>query len=322
MPKVYVSYAYYEGADPRYQKNLEYFLKMGCPPDPDVTYKIMVQGHTCSQSHLIPKHVEVVRTENTGFDLGAHGKGMNDDTVDKHDLFVFMNSGCRGPFLPSYWPQKAHWYYAFMERMKRHDNPGIVGVSNFCHPKIKKPVVETWCFAMPKNALKDVRSNTTVFNLHQSKSDAVVNGEDTLGPYLYDQGYDLDCMLYKYLNTNWKEQDNTCNGCGIPSRPWNYAGISMHPFETIFYKTYWQSAKASENGYKCPFEQRYTEWALGEEECTDREHFTDLKPQNVIVDSDDTVKKFNPYVVLSIVLGTILVGTFVWLSLIYSKSIL
>lgn len=270
MLDVLVSYSYYEGSNPRYQENLMFFIKEGldrfAPYHDDNVHTIFViQDKVCSVPLPCKKNVTVIKTENTGFDLGAHGKALRSIAPRKFDHYVFLNSGQRGPFLPSYWPVKEHhWSQVYINRMSRHPKPGVVSSSMFMHPYIKKPIAETWAFAMPRAAMEDVINHTRVFELHKTKDDTVKNGEDTMSPYLFDKGYQLDTLLFKYRDTDWTKTITDKKNSTIPSRPWSYDSISIHPMEVVFYKTYWQSISPhiKKNGYVCPFEERYTQWAL------------------------------------------------------------
>lgn len=279
--KVLVSYSYYEASQTRYQDNLKFFLHeaVGQPchdKTVDCTYVLVVQGHKCSVP--IPPNVRVHYTDNTGFDLGAHGKALELYKNQKFDAYVFLNCGQRGPFLPNYWPTNRHWSYVFLDRLFKQEKPGIVGVSIFCSKHLKKPVVETWAFCMSRDALETIQRNTGVFQLHSSKHSAVHKGEHTLGPYLFDHKFGMDCLLYKYRNVDWQNQAMKCNNCAIPSRPWSYEDISIHPMEVVFYKTFWQSFPGQRSGYKCPYETRYTQWALGEDPKADKEELNGTLP--------------------------------------------
>lgn len=273
MVRLLVSYAHYEGGNERYHKNLEFFIKMGYLPfrkckNIETVLHVVVQGHTCSADELLDSEPEIVvhRKENKGYDLGAHGytlKFLQDrHELEDFDYFLFLNCGQRGPFLPSYWDRTIHWFDAFLVRMNQHENPGICGSSIFCHRSIQKPVVETWAFAMPQKSVLDVLKNTKVFHNHKSKEDVVVNGEDALGPYLYDRGYQLESLLYKYKSQTWDQKCQPCQktSISIPSHPFQYDGIMINPLEVIFYKTYYQSIPGKPS-YDDPTEAIYTVWS-------------------------------------------------------------
>lgn len=56
---------------------------------------------------------------------------------------------------------------------------------------------------------------------------------------------------------DWRDQRHwRCNNNVHPSRHGTYAGLAMHPFETVFLKASWHVGE--------PFVQRYSEWALAQ----------------------------------------------------------
>lgn len=329
MRRTLVSYSYYEGSDPRYAENLRFFLNEGLKSlnqHKHVDYIFVVQGRNCSVQ--LPEHtqVRVLLTDNSGFDFGAHYKGqvyLQQQGVDltQYDTLIFMNSGQRGPFLPSYWDDAHHWSEIFERRLAKHQRPGIVGSSMFCHKDTKQPIVETWCFALSQDAFQDVRENTSVFTVHATKYRAVIDGEDRLTPYLYDRGYDVDSLLFKYRDMDWSKG---CDNCVIPSRPWSYEDITVHPFEVVFYKTYWRSsANEDENGYVCPFEQRYTEWALKKNPAS----VLKLRPSSYNIEDGKARKSRwrqhikNPLLIATVALSTVTLVLIIWLVLLYSPSV-
>ena len=270
---VFVSYAYHEPSTrpERVRDNVRLFLTLGTtPPHPTVTYHLTLQGSPAPPQ--IPSHVQVLSSENTGFDLGAHGKALASLDRSAFDFFVFLNCGARGPFLPTYWPSDRHWTTVFTDKLRAQSHPGIVGPSLFFHAQPRDAVVETWAFALSRAALEAVLASTSVFALHATKDAAVRHGEDTLTPFLQKHGFDVDCFLLRYQHHQpWRTDlalatPEALNHGQIPSRPFRYEGINVHPLELVFYKTHWRSSGAMDDGYECPFEQRYTQWLLDESE--------------------------------------------------------
>lgn len=280
---VLISYSYFEPDDKksaqRYQRNLKFFLKEGVekfqklPNIHQFKTCVLVQGGKCGVKELSDDIR--INSENTGFDLGAHYKVIQklDPEISKYDYYIFLNCGQRGPFLPTFWnSEQDHWSKVFINQFeKQKSKPGGVSASMFFHPKIKRPILETWAFALPRNVLRDVWKSTSVFSIHKTKENAIVQGEDTLGPYLYNHGYELGCLLYKYRDRDWLKvkdiSEDVIEG-DIPSRPFAYEGINIHPLEVVFYKTFWKtSAYDDENEYICPFEEKYTQWVLNEKDA-------------------------------------------------------
>jgi hypothetical protein len=265
-PTWVVSYAYYESG-PRAVENLRFFLQEGIQKmlhthsAETVVVAVSLNG-PCSLS--LPDSVCVTQRDNHGFDWGAHAANLSATGLPTRGA-MFLNAGQRGPFLPAYWPRDRHWLHAMADH--REEDTGIVAASVFTHEIHKCPVAETWAFYLTAKALEHVYEHTDIFSNAATKLEAVQR-EDRLTEHLLDQGFALESLLYKYRHQVWRRSDpyNSRNEDRIPSRPWSYADISIHPVESLFYKTHWNSSTSPhENGYECPFEQRYTEWAFGEE---------------------------------------------------------
>ena len=269
--KVFVSYVYYEKKSQRHRDNLRFFIQegiQGCDPGCADVY-LSINGHRCDVK--LPDETpnfKVYRRENTGFDFGAHAGALKlllettqsrSFTELKYDAFVFLNGSQRGPFLPSYWPKTDHWSKVFTNRMTQN---ALVGSSQFFHPNTLTPTVETWAFALRPDAMQIAWDHKGIFREHPSKHSAVC-AENALTPLILKHNLKYCSLLLKY-NTG-KDIVQT-NQAKIPSRPWSYEGISIHPLETVFYKTFWDSSIASENLYDCPFEVKYTQWKFGEPE--------------------------------------------------------
>jgi len=275
---VLVSYAYYEKNTERHKKNLEFFLKEGYERFrnfKNVDVYLCLNGGKCNV--VLPPESEnfkVVKRPNSGFDFGAHQDVLNIvlkkyGSFDKspYSTYVFLNGSQRGPFLPVYWRPDLHWSTVFSDKLK---SCGLVGSSKFIHSKDRTDTIETWAFALRPDALKTVWDIGTVFKQHLNK-DSACRAEDELTRLVLVAGLKVDSLQLKYSRNN---SANNTNNYNIASRPWNYEDISIHPLETVFYKTYWDTAPSSDNGYECPFEQRYTEWLLG----GTNEYTTDVFP--------------------------------------------
>lgn len=265
-PNVFVSFVYYEKNTERHQENLRFFLREGVERfrSSHIDIHLTINGHDC-QVELPESGITIHRRDNVGFDFGAHYEclkyalekvGGNIDALP-YNTYIFLNGGQRGPFLPEYWPTDKHWSDVFTDKFDKH---GIVGSSQFYH-KDGSPVIETWAFALRKDAFKIAWTDGTIFRIHPTKLSAVL-AEDHLTPLLVQHGLTYSSLLLKY-----GKNTNQTNRFDIPSRPWSYEGINLNPLETVFYKTYWDSsANELENLYNDPVEIRYTQWKYGEAE--------------------------------------------------------
>ena len=91
-----------------------------------------------------------------------------------------------------------------------------------------------------EKGLELVLKDGTIFYNHETKRDAVINGEYGLSRCIINNGFTIDCMLEKYKNINWYDgRNNFMNDNNHPSRKNSYFGGSIDPYEVIFHKWFW-----------------------------------------------------------------------------------
>ena len=130
---ILVVYSYYEM--PRAARNLRFFLERtrldwepgdsdACHARPRLQLLLVISGHRCSVPLPLAANVRVLRVENSGSDLGAYtdaleALGISLAAKGWRQLFaylLFINSSCRGPFLPPY-AGKLHWTEPFTSKI-------------------------------------------------------------------------------------------------------------------------------------------------------------------------------------------------------------
>jgi hypothetical protein len=87
------------------------------------------------------------------------------------------------------------------------------------------------------------------FNCHTSKTDAIIKGEHGFSRALLEANMNFDTLLAKYARVDWRKitrHSLKCNKNIHPTRNSSYFAASgfrmtVHPFETIFYKPVWVS---------------------------------------------------------------------------------
>jgi hypothetical protein len=247
--RVLVNYSYYETPIAKY--NLEFLLyqENKSQLNSHVDYNIIIQGFHCSVTLPEDKQFRIIRKVNRGYDFGAHEEGLKmrlkDNDIDEiselpYDAFVFLNSGCTGPFLPNY--INLHWTQLFCSKLT--DQVKLVGSSIVCLPTTDLggfgPKVEGFFFCLDKIGLSLLWKKGNVFTSHKNKTEAILNGEYGMSKDILAAGYNLDCLIYRYKDIDWRDRKNwKCNDCKFPSRSNTLDGISLHPFETIFHKAHW-----------------------------------------------------------------------------------
>ena len=270
--EVIISYAYYETKQSMY--NFDFFCQVGIVDDPKLLYIIVINGYTCSVEIPNFKNIIVIKRDNIGFDFGAHGVSIT-HLLDQYETienipcnnFMFINCSVIGPFLPSYYPTNIHWTNIFTSRLS--ESIKLVGTSlvniqfvkNKLFNNFAGPNIEGFCFCLDKVGLLLVYNKGTVFVNHQNKQLCIHDGEFGLSNVITDNGYNIDCLLYKYENVDWTDKQNWIiynNDHKFPSRKDKYDGISIHPFEVVFHKWYWFNDDIVNYDYV----KKYKQWKL------------------------------------------------------------
>ena len=240
--KIFISYVYFPSPSNDY--NLSYFIENEIKYRENVFYSIVINGHNCA--YTIPKlsNVNVIYRDNTGFDFGGYEASINYafekwGEYQEFDYFFFMNSGVIGPILKD---KTEDWYSKFTTKFTNLVK--LVGTTIVCLPQWDAggfgPKVEGFCFCLDKKGLELVLKDGTIFYNHETKRDAIINGEYALSRCIINNGFTIDCMLEKYKNINWYDgRNHFMNDNNHPSRKNSYFGGSIDPYEVIFHKWFW-----------------------------------------------------------------------------------
>jgi hypothetical protein len=144
--------------------------------------------------------------------------------------------------LPKYWPIEIPWTKIFTNRL--NGDVHAVGTSIVClyEPNLGGvgPRIEGYAFAATSYAVYLAWANG-VFDCHQNKKDAIIEGEYGLSKLLLDNGLNIDSLLLKYGEIDWRKKENwNCNNNVHPTRRGSYDdGMSVHPLEVVFHKPIW-----------------------------------------------------------------------------------
>ncbi|PRW33169.1 hypothetical protein C2E21_7839 [Chlorella sorokiniana] len=290
---VLVSYSYFE-KDSIQRDNFDFFITMGMglanrlggPAATD--FVVVVNGAVCrpcsrlyplmqeSASPLLPPSVLTAeykgdglallkRTENEGMDFAAHNVTLSwmasQGKLGRYKYFIFLNSSIKGPFVPNYMPAGWQWTQAYTDALR--GDVKAVGSSLVCLPEVDAggfgPKLESWAFGVDQDGLEALLREG-VFHLRTCKlcdDGVVVKGEYGLTSALFKYGFNVDTLMAMYRGVDWRDKRHwRCNNNVHPSRHGTYAGITMHPFETVFLKASWHVGE--------PFVERYSAWALAQ----------------------------------------------------------
>ena len=247
--KTVVSYAYYETSRSAY--NLDFFAQVGIIPDDSILFVIVINGGKCCVELPRQSNCVVLTRPNVGYDFGAHSetikylKSTYGEELSPFDNFIFMNCGVIGPFLPTYYPKNLPWTHVFTSKL--NSTVKLVGtiMTTFAQGYVHGagPHIEGFCFCLDKIGLNAVIEAGTVFKNHESKTNTIIDGEWGVSNAILQKGYTIDSLLYKYQSIDWSDPNSWISlpHSHFVSRHNKYDGISVHPFETVFHKWYWEN---------------------------------------------------------------------------------
>jgi hypothetical protein len=257
MSKIAIIYAYYE-KNIEYRTNLDFFLKKGVyANDEHIDYFIVVNGIT-TYSFPHYSNVKVCYRENTGFDFAGYNYGINESnkTGKEYEYYIFINSTCRGPFLPEYC-NHMKWTEPFIREFYKDSDVKMVGATINLLLNDFKPHVQSYFFALKVDALNYVQQNGLFERIYNKREEVIYNQEIELSLLLLRNGWNITCLVPEYQNINYAQllyeyKEGTTHQCIIKNNLIFYTnkwygdivfpeklcfGRDIHPYEVIFIKT-------------------------------------------------------------------------------------
>lgn len=240
-------YTYYESPNSVY--NFQYFLEKEVGKHENILYVLIVNGFKISinlQEHLTKNNVIVIKRCNIGYDFGGYFCGLklvhSIHLLSTFDYFIFLNSSCIGPILPTYLPNTFSWYNAFVTKLNK--DVKLVSTTIVCLPKTDRggygPKCESFIFVTDLDGLQLFLEEKTIFHYHETKTNAIIHGEYGLSNCIFKHNKTIDCLLHCYQGIDWRnEKYYSLNKQKHPSRKNSLFNISINPLEVIFHKWYW-----------------------------------------------------------------------------------
>ena len=235
--KVLVLYAYHES--PGASTNLEFFDRFGLYRTNDITYCLIINGKTCS-INLSNRWSKTVFRENEGYDFAAWNYGLENFDLSEYTHFIFLNDTVRGPF------GDRHWIRTFLDLIT--DDVKLAGITINCHHGLYSkyfdretvPHVQSMFFCTDRVGLDLIRPKIINGEI-LDKVQTVIQKELGLSLTILDAGYNITCILPRY-QVDFRNPDNqwlnSQNGThGDVQFEGAYFGRTLHPIETIFFKT-------------------------------------------------------------------------------------
>jgi hypothetical protein len=257
MHRVAVIYAYFEKNE-MYRKNLEFFINCGVNQNNEnIDYYFIVNGHT-DFTFPTQNNVKVSFRENKGFDFAGYNYGIQESKSSgkEYDYYFFINTSCRGPFLPSYC-KNMKWIEPFIQLFDDDKTIKLVGSTINPLTWSFRPHVQSYFFVLNKEGLEYVVEQGLFDKSFDHIHDVVENQELELSLLILRNGWNISCLIPEYQNINYSQclkdlnergtysavtlngKTFYCNGtAGDITHPGNKCfGRDIHPYEVIFIKT-------------------------------------------------------------------------------------
>ena len=241
-----IIYTYFSSHSADY--NLNYFVKKELSYKDNIDHIIVINGYNYDKTIQFPNlsNLTIIKRENVGYDFGGHNHALEyiENKSKHYDYYFFMNSGVIGPIIPHYFTE-THWTNVFIKKI--NECIKLVGTTIVCLPHNDAggygPKVEGFFFMVDNIGLNLLKKQQNIFCNHNDKYSAIINGEYGLSNCILQNGFSIDCMLPKYQNIDWKNNDNyKLNNNIHPSRKNSFYGYSINPYDVIFHKWHWHNA--------------------------------------------------------------------------------
>jgi len=251
-----VIYAYFE-KNGEYRRNLDFFIKKGVyANNENIDYYIVVNGNT---DYNFPQHknLKVVYRENTGFDFAGYNYGIQESKKNKeYDYYFFINTSCRGPFLPDYC-KDINWLTPFIQLFNKDPTVELAGVTINPLTWSFIPHVQSYFFVMKQSGLIFIEDSGLFCKNFDNIGNVIEYQEIELSLLFLRAGKNISCIIPEYQNLNYSQalKDLNERGCysavTINNRTFCCTGTSgdivmpgkkcfgrdIHPYEIIFVKT-------------------------------------------------------------------------------------
>lgn len=232
--KTVVIYAYHckENSD-RERENLRFLLDHGNMNA--VTMVLVSNGSDIP--HFLPRHVHVLKRENKGYDFEAWYHGLKiAHRIGRFEKFLFINSSCKGPYLPRWFGiSQMHWSECFTRMID--EKTKLVGLTVNNSDFNGKPAkhVQSMMWATDRIGIRLLlRKNILEKENTRSFVDTIAEKEIGMSRTFIDHGFEI-------ISLGMSDYINDTHGDIHYNDSW--FGSTLHPFETIFFKNNRLSSK-------------------------------------------------------------------------------
>lgn len=263
-----ILYAYYESKEAA--RNLSFFMKYGIPSKGyNNKFVIIINGFRCSinDDDLMKVWDGIIRRENKNLDFGAWSEAINQlkGELKEYDKYFFINSTVIGPFFPRWLNVDVsnEWINVFSNFI--NDKIKLAGISinyyfgkyfsevsklgrikfneteiDFCHTII--PHVQSM-FMVTDSIGLEIANRYNLFDIsskYLTKNQIIACRELALSHFIRLNGFEIDCILPLYHGKNYDLKENLYINVDKGGYPWvdgGYQSRTIHPYESIFFKT-------------------------------------------------------------------------------------
>lgn len=200
--KVLVLFVYHE-----YNDRVKNFVNSAIFLDPDIDFLIINNGSPVEIT--IPDHVIYFKTDNEGYDFGGWSKGLLYNNLYKgYDKFIFINSSCMGPYLPSYF--KGNWTDVYLDGLTSSIklfgstiNTGSINIPNYPENYAH---VQSYVFAVDLEALEYLilKGIFSLDNYSNTLMNAVLNKEVKMSRLIIENGWNIGCLMNYYRGVDFR----------------------------------------------------------------------------------------------------------------------
>ena len=232
-------------------KNLQYFLEHGLIKNSH--YIFVINNYHCSLSipaSTLQIPITVLRFPNN-YDLVSWKRVIFEyvkvNLLLTFDYVYFLNSTCRGPFIPIY--VKDNWQDIFRNRLLSTNSDACAPINHnpwSAHKTYDVPFLHSYMFVLTKKAMTYLLSTDFFSHItpEMSRGDVVMKGEVRMSSLLLKGNMRITSLVIKYKDADWLRKEHLNNKQWVyknyyypcPEVPMGYDGCEIHPLEVVFFK--------------------------------------------------------------------------------------
>jgi hypothetical protein len=248
--RIAVFYHFFE-VNETYRDNLIFFLSTAYYKEID--FYIIISGN-CSISLPTRDNIMYIRTENKNYDFGGYIVGISQlESIQKYDIYIFINSSVRGPFLSNHFKEE-NWTKLFINLLS--EEVKLVGSSinilsdRSIHAKRFKEIftfpgpfshIQTTAYALDRISLSYLLKIGFYDNSDKlDKRDVICRYEIRMTQEITANGWNIKCFIPEYNGIDYRfahSEINYCSRMGNILYEGAYFGRTAHPTELAFVKT-------------------------------------------------------------------------------------